>query len=455
MASRRRALLVLIDAARRDLTEAAWANSCVPALAEASRATLVAPSCWTLPSIGSLLTGRFPSEHGLAWPFRRTPSPLPSLVSMMREAGREFRLISANSMYAPPLLSSLEGVADFPLRRFSRLSAGLRRVFGVLDYGGRMVLGEVDSLTVPTVPDLLVLHLNEAHHPYLPPPRGLSPGRRLQYGLGHLAYYLQKRAQVWEFAAHASVADWARTRQRYAECLAHDIRIVELIIQGYAAAGLLEDTLIIITADHGEHLGEHGLADHQASLYEELVNVPCAIIGPGIPPGTRIPGQFQHTDLLLTLCGFLGVPLAGYEPRWQPLDVLDTANWHGGHEHTFMEWTAWGEHQLAKLMRRNPSYDFAPLNRDLVGVRTNEWKYIRAADGSQALFNLHEDTGETRDVAEAHPRTVAELEARLAEWQTAVLPRDDEQPTACDGPGGYDAQQQALIEQRLADLGYL
>ncbi|MGQ9732676.1 MAG: sulfatase family protein [Candidatus Zipacnadales bacterium] len=447
MSAQAKVLIIIIDAARRDDTELILAQSRVKTLASAARATLIAPSCWTVPSVASLLTGLFPAEHGRQWPLDRLPPSPPSLVDFLARAGRQALVVSANEMYCPPILDFPQGSAVFPLQRHSRLVVGLRRTLGHLDYGGKLVLAEVQRLIADKrVPDLLMVHLNEAHHPYLPPPDG-SLSTWLAYSFGHIAYYMTRRAQVWEFAARATPRAWEKARRRYHDCLRYSIGIAEQIVEAYEAANLIDSTLLILTADHGEHLGEHGLADHQASLYEEVINVPCLLHAPELPPPEQIGGPFQHTDIALTVGNYLGVTLDGYSPGWKPLDMLEPANWQTGHPHAFMEWHAWGETNLASLQRRNPSYDFSPLNYDLVGVRTAQWKLIYRADGTQQLYNIANDPGETTELSDNRPEVVSALQARLAEWQRATARQ-------AQGDGLADKERR-LVEQRLSDLGYL
>lgn len=449
MPQARKALLIIIDAARRDDTHAAFAVSRMPALSEAATATLIAPSCWTLPSVTSTLTGLFPVEHGMTWPFPdESRCVAPTIADILTNAGRTFGLLSGNQIYAPPVIDFPPQTAQFERLRYGRLRAFLGRTTGLLDYGSRWILSRVQQMAAENaLPDLLMLHLQEAHHPYLAPPRGAQPIRRLRYGLGHLAYYFTTPAQVWEFAARADDAAWEHRRARYRECLDYTVGIVEEVLRVYDRAGLLEDALVIITADHGEHLGEHGLADHQASLHDQLVKCPCALLAPEVAPGTVIPGQLQHTDLLLTICRYLRAPCDRYAPGWPPIDMLSIEGAQG-HEHAFMQWRAWGEENLAELARRNPSYDFAPLNRDLMGVRTERWKYISGGDGSERLFDLRRDPSESRNCLAEQPDAAAELKRALARWLKAMRSSDSGAGRSTHGGTG-------VTEHRLRDLGYI
>lgn len=452
MPQRRRVLLIVIDAARRQETHQALDAATMLALRDAARATLIAPSCWTVPSVASILTGLFPGEHRLHWPLTEHRPDLLTVADLLERAGRSFRLISGNNLCGPPLLPLRTDQVHRPHDRW-RPAVGLGRMLGGMDYGSRAILREVRQMaTDGSLPDMLMLHLQEPHHPYLAPPRGLAPGARVRYAVEHLAYYLRTEAQVWQFASEADEAAWRRQRARYIECLEYAVGIVEDLLRVYDRAGGLDDTLVIITADHGEHLGEHGLADHQASLHEELVTCPCAVLAPGLEPGSAIPGQFQHTDLLLTVCSFLGIPCREYHPARAPLDMLDRANQARGHEHAFMQWRAWSEEQLAALHRRNPGYDFSGLDRDLVAVRTWRWKLIKRSDGTHALYDLGADPEEQRDLSATRADILEDLARALDQWQGTI--GEEGQGLAEGAPRAERVEQQG-VSKRLKDLGYV
>lgn len=452
MATDRKVLVVVLDAARRDVTLPLLAQSKVQPLSDAAWFTCIAPSCWTVPSMASLLTGLYPVEHGLGWPLKAVPTPRPTLPQMLQQAGKTFRGMSANQMYAPPVLDLPEDMMTFPMERYSRSVTGLRRIMGLLDYGGGLIADEVVGMVRSgSTPDMLLLHIEEAHHPYLPPPTGL--GSWLRYTSGHVSYYTSSKAQVWEFAARANERAWVDARRRYADCVEYDVRLLERVLSAYAEAGLLDDTLVVVTADHGEHLGEHGLADHQGSLHEELVNVPCAVMAPGLPKQGRPAGQFQHTDVVRTVLNYLGVISPLYTPHSQPLDLLDQAQWERGHEHAFMEWAAWDQGQLAKLQQRNPSYDFASIHRNLRGVRTLRWKYITTDSGERMLFDLDNDPEEKRNLASEQPAVVSELQAADDAWRNGI--KNGGELQAPEPGSEYSEDEQKQLEQRLADLGYI
>jgi arylsulfatase A-like enzyme len=270
--------------------------------------------------------------------------------------------------------------------------------------------------------------------------------------LGHLAYYLTTSAQVWQSGAAADAESRAAQRHRYQQCLEYVLGIVEDVLRTYDQAGALANTLVIITADHGEHLGEHGLSGHQASLHEELVNCPCALLAPNVEPGAQLAGLFQHTDLLQTVCGYLQVPMDAYLPGRAPRDILGASTAPGGHEHAFMEWNCWDDQELRRMQRRNPSADLASLSCDLVALRTDRWKYIRGSDRYEALYDLRTDPAEEHDLSGEEPEIVGELSSHIDAWLAVI--RHEQQPSL-HGADGIAPEQRRATQQKLRSLGYL
>ncbi|MCB1269705.1 MAG: sulfatase-like hydrolase/transferase, partial [Microthrixaceae bacterium] len=99
-----------------------------------------------------------------------------------------------------------------------------------------------------------------------------------------------------------------RLRDLYDGEIAHVDSLVRGMVEELRRAGLIEDTILVVTSDHGENLGEHGLVDHVFSLYRTTTQVPLIVRAPGLlEPGTRVAAPVQLTDVFATLARRAGV----------------------------------------------------------------------------------------------------------------------------------------------------
>ena len=233
--------------------------------------------------------------------------------------------------------------------------------------------------------------------------------------------------------------------------LAHADHHLSELIDILGRTGHLGDDgrgLLLVASDHGEHLGEHGLADHHASLDELMTHVPFVAWGPGIVPGGAVREPLaEFVDVLPSLAALLGAdPPAGYLEH-RRTDLFGTGR--NGHSYAFAEWRSWTDHERDRLAARNPAYrGFDALARDLVAVRDQRMKLVRGSDGASELYDLQDDPAEERNLftsrREDGARLGGQLDRRIAEW------------AAWEGRTGTTSpQDRREIERRLEDLGYL
>jgi arylsulfatase A-like enzyme len=154
---------------------------------------------------------------------------------------------------------------------------------------------------------------------------------------------------------------------------------------------LADDTLIVITGDHGEGFGApHDVYGHGSRVYEELLHVPMVLWNPKLFAGGRTSDAVGGLiDLGATICDAVGVPPAG---SWQGTSLLDP--------------------------NRAPRTFFSAANDGyLLGVRQEQWKYVfNATRGREELFDLGADPTEQKNVAREHPELSRELRQRLGAW---------------------------------------
>ncbi len=153
-------------------------------------------------------------------------------------------------------------------------------------------------------------------------------------------------------------------------------------------------TLIVLLADHGESLGDHGEYEHGVFLYDSTVRIPWIMVGPGIPAGVRIQQQAREIDVLPTI-----------------LDLL------GGKASSAAQGTSMVPALSGKQVPSTYSYEetlYPKINlgwSELRGIHTADWMYVRAP--RPELYDLDQDPGELNNVIAAHPKKYRELEQQL------------------------------------------
>jgi arylsulfatase A-like enzyme len=461
-------VLVVFDTARRDrfgcYGQTRPTTPTTDSLARAGTVVerMITNAPWTLPSHASLFTGLYPSEHGAQWQTGRqlAPGVRTTLAEVLRDAGYETVCATSNG-----LISSGTGLArgfDHHVHRsdlesgWQRKARQFQKVLMGGDSGGRSINGWLRrQLPLVRRPMFLFVNYLECHWPYAPP-------RRLQRIVGgprfgpvdeaRFRFSLAERIGPWDAIGTAD----ADTLDVYSALYDAEHRNVdghlEELLDILSSSGHLREgeTIVMITSDHGDHIGEHGLADHQASLDEQLLNVPFVAWGPGIVPEGRTTSLYEFVDVLPSVAARLDLGAPGGVPEGRRTGLLGAAE-AGADGYAFAEWRSWAPEDLARVSKRHPRYDFAPLVRDLVSVRDERLKLVEETDGTRTLFDLADDPLEDRDVAADRPDDVARLARAL-----------DERRTSWAGPAAATQEERALtgaqedeIERHLADLGYL
>jgi arylsulfatase A-like enzyme len=429
--------------------------------ADALRATNMAANApWTLPSHASLFTGLYPGQHGSQWrtgPRLRDRVPL-TMAEWLRSLGYQTVCATNNGLISERtrLARGFDRYA-FRLdleRGLPRIARRLKKGLVGGDSGGRIVNRWLHRI-LPEVRGPLFLFVNylECHWAYVPPPRLRRLVGGPSFGLvDGLRYRLRTADRVgpWEAIARADERTVEILSTLYdGEHRSADTHLAELL-EVLTRAGRLREgrTLVLVTSDHGEHVGEHGLADHHASLDEHLLHIPFVAWGPGIvQPGTK-DGLYESVDVLPSLARTLGraLPAPYLDDRRSDLLIPDGTG--DGKQYAFAEWRSWTERERSRLAKRNPSFDFSNLDRDLVSVRDRRFKLVRASDGSERLYDLQGEGGEEVDVADQHPAVVKRLRDRLLAEQESWRAWEEEQEP-------LDDEARAEIEGHLSALGYI
>lgn len=427
----------------------------------------IAPACWSLPSQVSLLTGLFPSTHGAHELHRSYAHTYPMLPEVLRQAGYHTFGLSPNSwmsdefgvthgfehygrlwQYRPNAPAPTgSGWGDWLNRRLNRWYG--RYVFprrNRAPHVNRHLQAQLARIPEPFFGYVIYWDM---HLPYAATPAHLA--RWLPPGVT-LAQAAAVNRDPWRYiTGDLPMSDeaFAILRACYHAALASLDAALGTLLAWMRQRGLLERTLLIVTSDHGENIGDHGLMSHAYSLHDTLLHVPLLVRYPlFFPPGQRVRQQVQLTDLFPTLLDVAALdvptvrqPLQGTSllqlpPETATAPRLAYAEMLGPHP------------SMAALNRRTGAPVDIPrpaLDRALRCVRTPTTKFIWASDGQHALYDLQADPYETTNRVHLDPQGTAMAMAHLDAWQPA-------RPVVADGvPPVLDDE----VRQRLRALGYL
>jgi arylsulfatase A-like enzyme len=238
-------------------------------------------------------------------------------------------------------------------------------------------------------PFALVVDTYEPHEPWTPPGAYIDLYGDSRYRGPEPGMSRYDRVDTWLSRQRAPKV-LGRMRDLYAAEVTMTDRWLGSMIARLGQLGLAGNTVIVLVADHGYLLGEHGWTGKIASiLHPELIHVPCLIVDPRRPGGRRSDFLAQTHDIgptLLSLAGVARPPgmdgidlsplLSGKPPAERAFAFGGYANWHY--------------------------------------ARTTEWAYISANTGrGRRLYDLDRDPGERRDIARRHPKRINELRQAL------------------------------------------
>jgi arylsulfatase A-like enzyme len=306
-------LFILVDTLRADRVGAHGRGpSLTPFLDELAEQSLVyerayAPSSWTIPSIASLFVGQMPFEHRVLDFADRLPRDAETLAETFRDAGVETAAFVASG--------------TLTLGEFER------------GFTTWQIVGEPDILRNPdgaevnaavlewfdrrddSRPFFAYLHYLEPHMPYVVHPGFTAPRNpALAIDVDDVGLSFRTAAGVREDEA-ARRTSWGfdpleheRLIQLYDGEVAYLDDVLRRLFADLEMRHALDETIVVLTADHGEELGEHGLYSHAVSLYEPEIEVPLILYLPGDDFRGRIATPVGTAALGATLLAATGIP---------------------------------------------------------------------------------------------------------------------------------------------------
>jgi arylsulfatase A-like enzyme len=384
----------------------------------------ISTSPWTLPSIATMMTGLYPSVHGAVHPSN-------VMACMVGARCQPASVLDDQRVTLAEVLQrhGLATTAFVPGRGYVSRPFGFAQGFDTFveeHVEARFIVEAFDDWLAQQQPQrfFAYLHMIEVHAPYTGPnPARYQSDDRDPMRRARAQALAEEVQRYRSFAfdrdysgpvdgsieaikrlaprrgAHVEPRDLEQVIARYDQGIAYVDYWIGELMRVLDARGVSGQTIVFLTADHGDELHDHGGFDHGATFYDEMMRVPFILRVPGLGAGRVVEDQVGLIDVLPTLMELLGVdePFPTQGRSLRPL-------LSGG---TLPERTLFGEAATIPGLR---------------ALRTNQWKYIRFGGGPE-LYDLLTDARETRNLCKDDPARCQpfseQMDAVLAEMTKA------------------------------------
>ena len=398
----RHVILITVDTLRADVLSCYKNQNCltphIDKLADDSilfsKAISSAP--WTLPSIASIMTGVSPSVHMAIFLNSKLPDNLPTLAEYMRDAGYFTAAIGANMI--KPRSNISRGFLDYnifpPSPGYTFGERLLNRLFFIKQFLNQFLLSpSTDDITNLACAWLklndnkdffLWLHYFDPHSPYSPPAKYL-PKREAPPSIGTSS---PKVLKVRSGFLVLSLAERKWIKDLYCGEVRYVDDNIGRLIDTLKHLNLYNESLIILTSDHGDEFWEHGGFDHGHTLYNELIHVPLIIKLPMSVSHRQIDKVVSIQRIMPTIVDLCGID---YDINYLPVRTLSPL---------------WGPNSDA--IKDEPIISTAVLlYEDRESVIFDGMKYIRSFETNhEELYDLSRDYEERFSIAISSPDEV-------------------------------------------------
>ena len=366
----------------------------------------LSPAPWTLPAHASFFTGQWPLRLNSHWKFK-LDAPYPTLAEYLASRGYQTTGFAANTnccSYETGLSRGFAHFEDYSLTPWSLLGRTvpgnwvLTNILSHGDFYNKKWIGlqsrgarEINAAFLDWLsrrrsdrPFFAYLNYFDAHEPYVPP-----PGYEGRFGarLKTRADFQYLLDYVGEPKGSSYQKSILMARNSYDDCIAFLDEQLGQLLDELQSQGLLDNTEVIITADHGEAFGDHGFYGHNYSVNLDEINVPLVILSPGAPPTQLVTNPVSLRDLPATVVDRLdlsaGSPFPGHSLAlyWglasgQPSPEMTTPAFSERAVKTLIE-------ARRRLVDGYPSFEMSLVARD--------HQYIRDSRGGEELHDLRHD----------------------------------------------------------------
>lgn len=488
-------ILIILDSARRDMF-GSYGNSegLTPNIDQLAKKSLIlrdhyAAACGSAPAHTSIFTGHHAGRHMMLHNLCEMKEDLKAFPVLLRQLGYKCYGHCKASFIPPAGYEELFGFDEFRypgsgksstrnsarreladrLRQFPVLYHFFKRLYekiqgdeGQIGASAAIHDGQ-DSLDYlfqkleegrkESCPIFAYTTLLHPHLPYYPPKpyreklfNGSSPHPKSYEILRNLHAYMNGDFGPAEEAIRS-------VRKLYQADLLYADHLVGEFVRKLENSGLLKNSILILTSDHGELLGEHGAINHGATVWEELFSTPCLIYFPEkIEGGKSIDQLTSSLDIVPTIFDLLGESQAIKEET--ALDGISVLSEDLGKNNRYLVVDS-PPTVLPERLKEFPNLLFE-LNVIRRVVRTSDYKYIWQSDGSHHLYRVGNSETKENNLYDSLPNLVANLHEKMIDFYESIDSnfKIDQYPVPLSRKVGAKMTD-PTIRKELRRLGYM
>lgn len=419
---------------------------------------------WTPPGHASMLTGLYVSEHGVYGENRLSES-IPTIAVKLKENNYQTAGFVNNSQVGEMVgfnkghdifVEVWKGVTPKSIteRVVSGMNRRVKRFLGYEDMGAektnRLFTKWIENHIDKNRPFYAFLHYIEPHNPLNPPRpyknkylnhtfKNIDSGKIKKVAHNPLICFIENmdlnREEI-EVLKLLYDAEIAYTDSKIGE-------VVDILKRNNA----YDETMIILTSDHGEHFGEHGLWSHTASLYNEVLHVPLIIKYPQVAEYAKeVKDCTQLVDIFPTVMEVAGISQNKYIDTSGTSLLFNKNDNIKFHDYVFSEWEGRVPYYIkSRIDNQGTPADLSRITKKMWMVSDGKYKFILNEDGSKLLFDVKNDINEQNNLFDQCKDIADMMEQVLNEWRK----RSSKQVK------GEQQEVDEQTKQNLRALGYM
>lgn len=396
----------------------------------------LSPASASTTAYASMLTGTLPSRNGVNYEYRFLLDEFTTLAELLSTRGYQTYMYSTHvgvdarenfsqgfdvvehpwdASYMDDALAivrdkvSMEDISSEIARKVHTTQVGF---WSVSAAGPLVQEAAINWLRQrdPNRPYFAVLVYSDAHRPHFPQlehrQRMLSPEQaKRSYNI------VRTRPEIWKFTFGVPVyseEDLSVIGGVYDACIAGLDEMFKDLLDLLKGEGLMENTAVVLTADHGELLGEHHMMGNDFALYQELIRVPMILhYPPRVQPG-RDKSPVMNLDLFPTI-----LQLAGIDPPKEDAPHAVSLLSPTASRSRVAEYPVFHRNSIIYVGAEYPDFPRKKWMRSLRSIVDGEFKLIWGSDGRHELYHLSDDPKETHNLIDDKPQVARRLIERL------------------------------------------